>query len=207
VDTDHGPLGAKGRARRDQVLRVAHDRLARRGLDGFVLREVAAGAGMTLGNLQYYFPTRDDLLEAVVRDEFARNLAAVRAAAAHGDLECLADDLLGQWAGEGGAVFTSLFQRAQQDGPGGRFGAVHQDVYRTFAAELAAVLRRHDPSAADADLLVRARVVTALLDGLAIQGYGADPDRLTAEERATRRAVTALVAGVAAGDLPAGGSG
>jgi len=68
----------RGEASRTRILATARDTLATRGLEGFVMREIAKRAVMQLGNLQYYFPTRGDLLEAVIRTEFEHNLATIR---------------------------------------------------------------------------------------------------------------------------------
>ncbi len=46
---------------------MARKRLIEEGYNHFVLREIAAQCGMTIGNLQYYFRTRELLLEAVTR--------------------------------------------------------------------------------------------------------------------------------------------
>ena len=71
----------KGELRRAEILAAARQLLVDDGYDRFVLREIANRVGVMLGNLQYYYPTRDDLLEAVVRAEFEQNQREVRAIA------------------------------------------------------------------------------------------------------------------------------
>ncbi|QNE21041.1 TetR/AcrR family transcriptional regulator [Kribbella qitaiheensis] len=80
IDHPSGVLSSRGEGRREAVLRVARDVLVKEGYDQFVLRRVAAAAEMKLGNLQYYFATRDDLLEAVIRAQFEPDLTALRVA-------------------------------------------------------------------------------------------------------------------------------
>ena len=75
-------MPGKGEQRRQDILACARTLLVEDGYDGFVLREVAARVGVTLGNLQYYFATRDDLLEAVIRAEFGRNQRDIAALSA-----------------------------------------------------------------------------------------------------------------------------
>jgi AcrR family transcriptional regulator len=58
---------SKGLQRREQILSVARKLLIEEGYNRFVLREIAAQSGITIGNLQYYFRTRELLLEAVTR--------------------------------------------------------------------------------------------------------------------------------------------
>lgn len=206
--------GAKGRARRAELVELGRRALVEGGLDAVVLRELAARAGMTLGNLQYYFRSRDDLLEAIVCDAFAADLDAVRTVATPSslppgdggapgggvDLDELADRLHAQWAGDAGAVFGALALLARHER---RFAALHQELYASFTAALVEVLRRFDPGADDAALGVRARLVTAVLDGLALQVVGAEPDECRAAEPAWA-AGKALVAALAAGRVPEG---
>jgi hypothetical protein len=109
----------------------------------------------------------------------------------------------------------TLFSLARHDA---RFAALHREVYARFTAELAAGLRRIDPAIAPEDAHVRARVVTALLDGMSLQDLGRGPtigtdrddtgrtcyDTGPDDDAATRAAVEALVAAVVAGRAPRG---
>ncbi|MEM1417374.1 MAG: TetR/AcrR family transcriptional regulator [Myxococcota bacterium] len=61
---------------RDAVVEAAFTLFAEQGLDGPSLREVARHAGVSLGALQHYFPTRQALKEAVLE----RAMAAMPAA-------------------------------------------------------------------------------------------------------------------------------
>ena len=70
-------MQSKGEHRRADILAVARRVLVGGGYDRFVLRESAGRVGVMLGNLQYYYATRDDLLEAVIRAEFAVNSAEI----------------------------------------------------------------------------------------------------------------------------------
>jgi AcrR family transcriptional regulator len=165
-----GTLGQKGQARREQVLRTARRRLVEGGLDRFTLREVAVEADMTLGNLQYYFTTRDDLLEALVRSEFEGNLASVRGAAGHDDplrtLVVLAGTLVAGWAGKSGRIYATLALLAFHDK---RFERIYRSLYKSFYRELGQVLAEIDADASARKLEERARLITALLDGTAQQ--------------------------------------
>ena len=57
--------GAKGKIRRQQIIDAAKQTLIEGGSSSLVLRDVADQIGITHGNLQYYFPTKDDLLIAI----------------------------------------------------------------------------------------------------------------------------------------------
>lgn len=62
---------ARGREGHETILRAALSILVEEGYRAMSMRRVAAACGMKLGNLTYYFPTREELvralLEAVVR--------------------------------------------------------------------------------------------------------------------------------------------
>jgi AcrR family transcriptional regulator len=167
------------------------------GLDRFVLRYIAGRAGMTLGNLQYYFPTRDDLLAAVIQAEFDRDLRTIRSVVADpgadtgsGGLVDVGRGLVCNWCDGGSSVFTVLALLAFHHE---RFRRLNREIYDTFYAELAAVIRSADPTADHDEALARARLITALLDGVALQIHAAvtTPD---ACDDLIRRATTHVVA-------------
>ena len=66
-----------------QILDAAETILVREGADALSLRQVAKEADITLGNLQYYFPTRAKLLEAIF-ERYATEFRAERAAIVDG---------------------------------------------------------------------------------------------------------------------------
>ncbi|TWJ06692.1 TetR/AcrR family transcriptional regulator [Altererythrobacter ishigakiensis] len=51
--------------RREQILRETLKALGEHSYDRFSLREIAKRLSISLGNLQYYFPTKDDLFLAI----------------------------------------------------------------------------------------------------------------------------------------------
>lgn len=69
---DHSP------SRRDGLVAAVVRLVGDRGLDAVSVREVASAAGVSIGTVQHYFPTKDDLLtgafEQVVADTRARLL-------------------------------------------------------------------------------------------------------------------------------------
>lgn len=56
----------KGFGRALDILHVARDILAREGYAGLSMRAVAAQGGMSLSNVQHYYNSKDDLLEALL---------------------------------------------------------------------------------------------------------------------------------------------
>jgi len=55
----------------EKILEAAHDVFTREGHAGLSLRKVADRAGIAVGNLTYHFPTKNDLLDAMLREALA----------------------------------------------------------------------------------------------------------------------------------------
>lgn len=163
--------GPKGESRRAAILAAARRLLVEDGYDRFVLREIAARVGVMLGNLQYYYATRDDLLEALIRAEFAANqteVAAIAAGPGSADtrLAAITRHLIAVWARDGGRVYAVMsFLALHHD----RFRALHREIYAAFYESLVPVLREIRPRASRAELLETARLVTTVIDGALVQ--------------------------------------
>lgn len=56
----------KGHETREQILHAALDLLVEQGFHAMSMRRVAAACGMKLGNLTYHFPSREDLIQALL---------------------------------------------------------------------------------------------------------------------------------------------
>jgi AcrR family transcriptional regulator len=168
------PENTKGAKRRTEIVAVARTLLVSEGYDRFVLREIAARVGMKLGNLQYYFATREILLEAVTRSESADDMRRLEAIAGNGapaqaQLRDLARTLLRAWSKEGGRVYAvTLFLALHQP----LFRQMQHELYQQFYAYLVPVLRKAKPGLRHSTLLGRARLITALLDGALLQLHG-----------------------------------
>ncbi|MGO9177885.1 MAG: TetR/AcrR family transcriptional regulator [Candidatus Limnocylindrales bacterium] len=57
---------AHGTEQQAALVRVAFDLIAERGFEGLRTRDVAAGAGLNIATLHYYFPTKEDLIRGVL---------------------------------------------------------------------------------------------------------------------------------------------
>lgn len=184
--------GSRRQARGPELVELARTVLVDEGLDRFVLRDIAGRAGMTVGNLQYYFPTRDDLLAAVIRAEFDRDLRTIRGVVADADagLVEVGRGLVCNWCDGGSSVFTVLALLAFHHE---RFRRLNREIYDTFYAELAAVVRSADPTADQDEALARAHLITALLDGVAIQIHAAVTTPAACDDL-IRRATTQVIA-------------
>ena len=64
--------------RQEALVRAAFNQIAERGFEGLRTREVAAGVGLNIATLHYYFPTKEALIRGVVAyamDRFRSTLA------------------------------------------------------------------------------------------------------------------------------------
>jgi AcrR family transcriptional regulator len=75
---------ARKQRTRASILGAARSLIATAGLDGASMAEVAAAAGLGVGTLYRYFPSKADLLREVVRDVCAHELEIVGEVATHG---------------------------------------------------------------------------------------------------------------------------
>ena len=73
----HAGASEQGKATAQRVIDAARELLMTKGHAQFSVRNVAAQAELHLANVQYYFPTRDDLVRAIVKDIDARYRACL----------------------------------------------------------------------------------------------------------------------------------
>jgi AcrR family transcriptional regulator len=67
------------RGSREQIVEAAAESLLEAGYEGTTMRAVAARAGIALGNVQYYFPTKSELLVEAWRHLTQRSVTEFRA--------------------------------------------------------------------------------------------------------------------------------
>lgn len=163
----------RGTASRARILDTAREILAAEGLEGFVMREIAKRADMRLGNLQYYFPTRDDLLEAVIREEFKHNLTAIQSldeteASLAGYITRFSDLLIREYTGIGGNIWPILTVLHLHNR---RFRQLSEEVYQQHFDTLIDAMRHFGVSGNTASLREKARLITAIIDGAALQAH------------------------------------
>jgi AcrR family transcriptional regulator len=63
-----------------RIVAAAREKFLAQGVDGASLREIAREGGTNIGMVYYYFPTKDDLLLAVVEEIYRGMAADIRAA-------------------------------------------------------------------------------------------------------------------------------
>ncbi|MEL7016025.1 MAG: TetR family transcriptional regulator [Pseudomonadota bacterium] len=167
---------AKGEHRKSIILDRARDVLIRDGFAKFTVRDVAAAAGISLGNLQYYFPSRDDLVASVIETELTASFAIIEAVNwRDGDLDTqilvLTRALLTHLAGDAGKLHQIMAFLALNDV---RFQKLMDESYGRILDIARTTLRKALPSVGDDDdaqntsaamIPGLAEVIVALFDG------------------------------------------
>ncbi len=166
----------KGARKRAQILRTGRSLLIDRGHDSFSVREVATKLDMKLGHIQYYFRTKDDLLEALVREELNSNLQEIRTIAnkfeAIGQsLEMVVRNLLAVWRLEGAKIYMIMPFRALYDE---KYRVLSEEIYSAFFAAIGEVLKNADSTDSPEQLATKAQMITAVMDGALLQS---NPDQ------------------------------
>ncbi len=148
--------GTKGALRQAAILDAAEEVLVAKGNAGSAMRDFAAAAGVRVGHLQHYFPTRADLIRAVLDRSLQRSLQRLKEMSGIG---------VGDGPGAGELLTRKHSERllaallAEHSDPAGV--GMHFEVWAIAAADeqIAAVVRAFYARYAEhvADLVERAR--------------------------------------------------
>ncbi|MEE4289921.1 MAG: TetR/AcrR family transcriptional regulator [Erythrobacter sp.] len=168
----HGaaPARQKGRERRRLILEAARKALVERGVDGLILREIAEELGITHGNLQYYFPTRNDLLVSVFDEEVAKYTTGLHEAARmtttrEGSIAAILESAFNLIEQKETKLWHVLWSVADQNPELAAVLKRENDFYEeTLAGELAHIL----PEASNERCAHLASFIRMLVDGMAI---------------------------------------
>jgi AcrR family transcriptional regulator len=164
---------AKGRARREDILRAANEAFAERGYRGASLAEIADTVGLSQPGLLHHFPSKEELLWEVLRLRQERDLERVDRMTA--EKASYAETLLAlarENAASPGLVrlFTVLAAEAvDSDHPAHDHFRERYHQLRESVAEHLGVEQREGRVASDLDAELLATQVLALFDGLQLQ--------------------------------------
>jgi len=172
-----GTLQARGRVRREAILAAARTLFAQRGYEGTSLRDVAEVVGLSDAGLLFHFPSKTNLLLAVIADGDAKELDALRALlnGAKG-LEALRK--LTEWGAglERDPVLLALdvVLSAENMQAGSQVNGYYAERYEGVRKRLASFFhqaRSHGDFAPDTDPELEATQMLAMLDGLRLQWF------------------------------------
>lgn len=163
--------GSKGQIRRQQIIDAAKQALIEGGSNSLVLRDVADQIGITHGNLQYYFPTKNDLLIAIFDQAVEKYTQSMKVAVSEtstrkGRLDAIIDAGIAELKSPETALWRMMMSLADHNPDMASILKKENDLYEQVVAEelelispdLSYQRRRHI-----------ARIIHAILDGLGIQ--------------------------------------
>lgn len=168
----------KGAARRQQIIDVARQVLIQAGVSGLVLREIAERVGITHGNLQYYFATKEDLIVAIFDQEVRRYTTSMhdaveRTTSKQGRISAIIDAAVSEIRSESTALWMMLFSLARQNQS---LCVILRDTNRLYDQSLAEELARVEPTLSYQRRFHIAQMIRMMLDGLGVQAAYDDPN-------------------------------
>jgi AcrR family transcriptional regulator len=190
-------MGKKGDARRQQILDTAKALLLDGGPDRLALRDIAERLGITHGNLQYYFRTKQDLLVAIFDSEIVKYTVSLHEAVAatttrRGRLGAIIDAGLAEIRSPDTALWRMAISMSDHSPEMAVLLKKENDLYQTAVVK---ELKLISPELSPQRRRQIARIIHAILDGLAIQFMHENPNapEMRALESEIKAALVALV--------------
>lgn len=173
-------LRAQGMRTRNMIVEAATELLLQRGGLDFTLRAVARQAKISLGNLRYYFPEREELLRAILAPIFETYLADLDQVLNSKAPPIEAADALCQRAlrdAKDSNTMTLLWLFAARSIVDPECSRIFTEWYDTLVRGVADLLRRINPSLGPTVSVRLSLLVVALSDGLGglMQSGGKNP--------------------------------
>lgn len=163
---------AKGQQRVDEILDAATAILVEEGYAQFSTRKIASRVGIRLSNVQYYFPTKQDLLQALLQRSMDRYYAALTEKLAAGPrtakarLRYSVDYVVRSHEDPRNIrFFTELWALAAHDPEASR---VMDAFYTRWCENAADLIMELSPGASRNKAMRRAALIIALVDGLSL---------------------------------------
>ncbi len=187
---------AKGLRRKEKILSATREMLIHEGAEALTMRRVAAKLGMTLSNLQHYFSTKEDLINALVDAQYESYLESLK--------EILTSDMTPQK--KLGAVAQAISDDYQTDEGSilvwelwaftGRNAYVAEAVNKAHEGErrvVRKIISQISPDVSKSQLEVKATAITSMFEGV---GLFVAPGRSQAKSRkaVTEQLKTAAIA-------------
>lgn len=170
--------GTKGQIRRQQIIDAAKQTLIEGGANSLVLRDVADQIGITHGNLQYYFPTKNDLLIAIFDQAVEKYTESMKVAVSEtstrkGRLDGIIDAGIAELKSPETALWRMMMSLADHNPDMASILKKENDLYEQVVAE---ELKMISPDLSIQRRRHIARIIHAILDGLGIQFSYEDAD-------------------------------
>lgn len=157
---------AKGQKRIEAILDAATAILVEDGYAQLSTRKIAARAGVRPGHLQYYFQTKQDVVQGLLERFLERATAAAATRSAEAGLEAALDGILDdQRDGERSRFFWELWALAAHDPA---VAAAMQSYYRSYWRAVVGAMLATEPALGRPRAERRAALLVALLEGLTL---------------------------------------
>jgi AcrR family transcriptional regulator len=188
---------------RTEIIEAARKLLAHGGIRNFTLRGVAQAAGLHLRSVQYYFPGKDELLNAVLShtlehyyfDKYTQLADRAGASTPRERLLVMLDYLLADLRDPFTThFFFELWALASRDPVASR---AMDDFYARHRESFAVLIRALNPSLDEDVVVKRATLVAMLIEGLLLMvgaGKPAHPEFRDIDEEAKRRILDMVMA-------------
>lgn len=162
---------SKGEARREAIEAEARRMLLDEGYSAVSLRKIAAELGISVGNLQYYFPTKDSLVEAILNREMQKPIDVLAAndwdpENAGASIRQAVGSLMRYYASEAGRFYAIMESLALHDS---RYADLKAQGYAYILAHVAQLVGLMAPGLAAERRISLAHVLVALIDGASLQ--------------------------------------
>ncbi len=164
------PRTVDSEERRTELGAAAARVIARAGISGATMREVAAEAGWTTGALTHYFSDKGDLLRFTLETSLARRRAQRPRRRELGPHDALRASLASALPTDDDArlhwtVTVAFCAQASADA---RLAELQRDAYRDFLADISALIESAGRASGAAATAEASRLI-ALVDGIAVQ--------------------------------------
>lgn len=187
----------KGERRREQIVGTAKEILLSQGYEKLGMRELAKQIGIKHGNLQYYFPTKNDLLIAIFDDQLSKYTSSLKDAVAatstkQGRIGAIVDAAFEEMRNPDTALWRLLISLADHTP---ELAAILRKENELYQKEVAEQLKVIAPELSASRRQHVAQMFNAFLDGFGVQGAykdlsGPDMKALAAE---TKVALVAII--------------
>ena len=168
----------KGEIRRQQIIDAGKQALIEGGSNSLVLRDIAEQVGITHGNLQYYFPTKSDLLiaifdQAVEKYTESMKLAVAETSTRKGRLDAIIDAGIAELKTPETSLWRMMMSLADHNPDMASILKKENDLYEQVVAEELKII---SPNLSVQRRCHIARIIHAILDGLGVQFSYEDPE-------------------------------
>jgi AcrR family transcriptional regulator len=161
----------KGVERRQTIIDAARKKLIESGLSGLVMRDLAESLGITHGNVQYYFSTKDDLLVAIFEQEVKRYTESMHdaielATSRTARISIIFDSAIEEIRSESTSLWMMLHSLARQSES---LRVILADANQLYDETLAENLTLIDPGLSPERRYHIAQIIRIMIDGLSVQ--------------------------------------